>query len=312
MKAMGRKEFLKCLGFSSLTMLASRTIGNNQLNLPPTNEPFRVAHLTDIHVESGKASEEGFKACLISVNNLTNKPNIIINGGDAIMNEALTFSQDKINHQWSLFKNILEKNNSLPIHHCIGNHDLCGWPNSISNEKESKDAAINHYDLTNAYYSITYDKWKFIVLDSIRAKSSIPGYYAELDTQQMSWLIKELEVTPKETYICIVSHVPILAVCPLFDSVMASHRNIPKSVLHADSTELVTLFYKFPNIKACLSGHIHLIDHVNYLGIDYFCNGAVSGAWWKGKHHQFPPSYSIMNFYNDGKVSREIHYYNWE
>jgi hypothetical protein len=102
-------------------------------------------------------------------------------------------------------------------------------------------------------------------------------------------------------------------VCTFFESSNKNKKtwNVPNNSLHADAAELTALFYKYPNVKACLSGHIHMIDHVNYLGVDYYCNGAVSGSWWKGNHHQFPPSFSMMNFFDDGKVTRDVNYYNW-
>jgi Icc protein len=61
-----------------------------------------------------------------------------------------------------------------------------------------------------------------------------------------------------------------------------------------------------------LSGHIHIIEHVNYLGVDYYSNGAVAGSWWKGSYHQFAPAYAVMNFYADGSCKREIKYYPWQ
>jgi hypothetical protein len=55
-----------------------------------------------------------------------------------------------------------------------------------------------------------------------------------------------------------------------------------------------------------------MVDHVNYLGVDYFCNGAVCGGWWKGSHHEFPPAYCVMSFGSDGTVTREVKYYRWQ
>jgi 3',5'-cyclic AMP phosphodiesterase CpdA len=163
---------------------------------------------------------------------------------------------------------------------------------------------MEEYEINKPYYSLTKGKWKFIVLDSIQCKNSIPGYFAQLDEEQMNWLKDELSNTPQDNFICIISHVPILAICTMFDSLFTKkrHRRVSSSILHADAGELTSMFYQFPNVKSCLSGHIHMIDHVNYLGVDYYCNGAVSGSWWKGNHHQFPPSFSIMNFFDDGKV----------
>ena len=318
MEKLNRKNFLKLIGASSLVMFASKSSAAGILSSfdeeKISDKPFRMAHLTDIHIQSGLVAEKGFAACLHSVNALSQKPDIIFNGGDAIMNAAFTFSKDKIKKQWGLFHDMLASENTIPVHHCIGNHDLYGgWPLSTSFVEESKHTAMNEYKMITPYYSLQYGKWKFIVLDSIRAKNSIPGYYAELDNEQMEWLEIELKNTPKDLFICIVSHVPILSICTLFDGNKENTNwNIPNNCLHGDAGELTALFYQYPAIKACLSGHIHMIDHVNYLGVDYYCNGAVSGSWWKGNHRQFAPSYSIMNFYDDGKVSRDIQYYNWQ
>jgi Icc protein len=318
METLNRKKFLKLVGLSSLGMVTSRLTGSTCSNLPEDAKiipglPLRVAHLTDIHIQSGLEAEQGFASCLHAVNSLSQKPDMIINGGDAIMNSALTFSKEKLREQWALFHSILKNDNSILVAHCIGNHDLYGWPLAKSSEQESKYRAMDEYSIKSPYYSFQQGKWKFIVLDSIQCKNSVPGYYARLDEAQMTWLKNELQGTPENLFICIVSHVPILAICTLFDSIFKNktHRNIPDNVLHADAAELTSLFYQYPNIKSCLSGHIHLIDHVNYLGVDYYCNGAVSGSWWKGNYHQFPPSFSVMNFYEDGKVTREVQHYNW-
>ena len=316
MENVNRKNFLKMLGLTSLGAVASRltaasfpVISDADKLFSP--EPLRVAHLTDIHIQNGLEPERGFASCLNVVNSLSKKPDLMINGGDAIMNSALTFSKEKLNSQWELFHTLLKSNNSIPVAHCIGNHDLVGWPIAKSLQTESKFRAMDEYSLTKPYYAITKGKWKFIVLDSIQCKNSIPGYSARLDTAQMIWLEEELKNTPDELFICIVSHVPILAICTLFDTTFSNkkQRSVPDNILHGDAVELTSLFYRYPNVKACLSGHIHMIDHVNYLGVDYYCNGAVSGSWWKGNHHQFPPSFSVMNFYGDGKVSRDVNYY---
>ncbi len=124
----------------------------------------------------------------------------------------------------------------------------------------------------------------------------------------------ELKNTPEDIFICIVSHIPILAICTLFDGNNHADTNwrVPDNCLHADASKLTKLFFATKNIKVCLSGHIHLVDHVNYLGIDYYCNGAVAGAWWKGSYHQCDPAYAVMNFYADGSSNRELHNYNWQ
>lgn len=320
METLNRKNFLKLAGLSSLGFMTSGLTASNVSQFVNTESegkgaPLRVAHLTDVHIQQGLEAEKGFASCLHAVNSLDQRPDLIINGGDAIMNSALTFSKDTINKQWALFHSMMKSDNGISVKHCIGNHDLTGWPFSKSSDEETKRHAMGEYEMSSPYYSFRQGKWKFIVLDSIRSTRSIPGYFAKLDEAQFLWLSEELKSTPQDVYVCIVSHVPILAICTLFDSIFKnkkSARHIPNNVLHEDASELTGLFYNYPNVKACLSGHIHLIDHVNYLGVDYFCNGAVSGSWWKGNYHQFPPSFSVMNFYSDGKVTRDIQYYNWK
>jgi len=317
MSNVSRHSFLKSLtGFAALSLLPKNLISspNDSIKNQSIGELIKVVHLTDVHIENNPIAEKAFATCLNSINE--SKPDFIINGGDSIMNAAFTFSKDKVNSQWKLFKDILNKENNVSVKHCIGNHDLYGsWPLTSKDELGRKHKAMDEYGMTKPYYSFVHGKWKFIVLDSIQLTSSIPGYYAKLNEEQMEWLERELTDT-KDLFVCIVSHVPILSVCSLFDGGILGSEKMDKTLsnskLHSDSAELTRMFYKHGNVKVCLSGHIHLIDHVNYLGVDYYCNGAVSGSWWKGNHHEFPPAYSVMSFGDDGKVSREVKYYNWK
>ena len=171
---------------------------------------------------------------------------------------------------------------------------------------------MDELNLKQRYYSFEKDNWKFIVLDSIHPRNTIPGYVAKLDDEQMDWLKNELEKS-KEKFVCIISHIPILSVCTFFDGSTPHHNrmNVSDNCMHSDATILKNLFHQYQNVKTCLSGHIHLIDELNYLGVNYYCNGAVCGAWWEGDYKEFAPAFAVMNFYNDGTSERELHYYKW-
>jgi hypothetical protein len=66
------------------------------------------------------------------------------------------------------------------------------------------------------------------------------------------------------------------------------------------------LFLDYPNVRACLSGHAHQHDRVDYLGIRYACDGVLSGTWWYGDYLNCPPSYARVGLYADGSVEVQL------
>jgi Icc protein len=114
--------------------------------------------------------------------------------------------------------------------------------------------------------------------------------------------------------VLILSHIPIASVAVFYDGENAKEGNwmIPGSWMHIDSAKIIELFSRYSNIKVCLSGHLHLVDEVKYNGITYLCNGAVSGAWWKGKYHQTDAGYAMVDLFDDGSFERKYVPYGWE
>jgi len=162
--------------------------------------------------------------------------------------------------------------------------------------------------LDNRYYTFENKGWKFICLDSSFYAGSKKAYTAKLDNEQFSWLKNELKNTNPETPVCIASHIPILSAAVFFDgdNVKKGEWEIPGAWMHTDAKKLKSLFYKYPNVKVALSGHIHLADKTEYLGVNYFCNGAVCGGWWNGNYQEFGPAYAIVGFYEDGTATSEL------
>jgi 3',5'-cyclic-AMP phosphodiesterase len=271
---------------------------------------IRFAHITDIHVKPGEIPERGMAKALQHVQSQKPKPQFIINGGDSIM-DALGADKQKTQQQFTLFKTILAKENSLPIYHTIGNHDIWGWfiknNESIQSDKlYGKQWVVEELAMPARYYSFINGKWKFIVLDSTQLNPA-GGYIAFVDPPQMEWLQQELKNTPKDKFICIVSHIPILSICAglFFDKTEANgDLKIQRNLMHTDFLALKKLFAQYSNIKVCISGHIHLQDEVDYLGIKYYCNGAISGNWWNGSFQEFAPAYAVMELFDDGSVTR--------
>lgn len=302
---MKRKAFLQStaalVGASLLPAMASAD--------DTKKRPLRFAHLTDIHLKPGIIPETGMAKALQHAQQLKPGIDFIINGGDSIM-DALEADKAATQTQWTLFRNILQKENSLPIYHTIGNHDIWGW--FIKNNRPENDTqygkawAVEELQLKNRYYSFTKGNWHFMVLDSTQLNPA-GGYIGKLDEVQLNWLQEELAAVSPSRFICIVSHIPLLSVCSgLFFNKTETNGDllVKRNLMHTDFFALKNIFLKYPAIKACISGHIHLQDEVQYLGINYYCNGAVSGNWWKGAFQEFSPAYAVMELFDDGSVKR--------
>jgi 3',5'-cyclic AMP phosphodiesterase CpdA len=272
---------------------------------------FSVAFISDIHVKPSEVAETGMKKALMHINQLKQVPDFIINGGDSIM-DALAADKVKTRAQWDLFQKIMAAENKLPVKYCMGNHDIWAWQ---LKEKETlkndplygKAWWLKETGYAQTYYSFTNRNWHFIVLDSTQENTD-GGYIALLDKDQYDWLENELNAN-KEKFICIVSHIPIMSFCSAMffkDMLPNGDWKLSRALLHTDARKIKDLFKKYPNIKTCLSGHIHLQDEVDYLGIKYFCNGAVSGNWWNGPFQDFAPAFALFDFYGDGTIERKI------
>ncbi len=269
-----------------------------------------VAFISDVHVKPTEVAEAGMRKAFRHVNNLSSKPEFIINGGDAIM-DALAADKIKTGAQWDVWNKVLDDENHLPIYHVIGNHDVWGW--QLKDESVKSDSlydkawAVKQHKMPNRFYSFEKEAWKFIILDSTQENNG--GYIAKLDEQQMAWLEQELKNTSSDKSICIVSHIPIVSFCSAMffdDHLPNGDWKLSRALLHVDARKIIQLFTGYKNIRCCLSGHIHLQDEVKYKGISYYCNGAISGKWWSGDFKGFEPAYAMFQFGKNGSVKREI------
>lgn len=282
---------------------------------PDRKRSLRIAHLTDIHVQPERGAPKGLEACLAHAQGQKDKPDMILTGGDLIM-DALATDKERVKVCWDTFQAVMKSNVELPIQHAIGNHDVFGWSNRQKYEKDplyGKAWACDILELDKPYRSFDQAGWHFIVLDSTFPEKA-SGYTARLDDEQFEWLADDLEKTPKDTPVFILSHIPILAVCAFFDGENEKSGNwvIPGAWVHIDARRIKELFKKHPNVKICVSGHEHLLDEVVYLGVSYFCNGAVCGGWWQGDYHECTYGYTLIDLYDDGSFENHYVPYGWK
>jgi len=304
---MKRKEFLRSgLMATGLSMLP----GVMTAQAPTPKKSLRFAFISDIHVKPGAIPETGMAKAIRHVQDLEPKADLIINGGDCIM-DGLSATKESVQKQWDLYHSIMNAENKLTVYPCIGNHDVYGWFQKTPDTTDplyGKNWALKELKMAERYYHFKKGNWNFIVLDSTQ-NNPAGGYIGKIDDAQFAWLSTKLGDIPSSEYICIVSHIPILSICSgLFFNKNEANGDlmIKRNLMHSDFFTLKALFNKYPNIKTCLSGHIHLQDEVKYHGIDYYCNGAVSGNWWDGPFQEFDPAYAVFELYDDGSVKREM------
>ncbi|WP_169978303.1 metallophosphoesterase family protein [Tautonia rosea] len=285
---------------------------------PKGRRVLRLAHLTDIHITPERNAEAGFAACLEHVQGLDDAPELILFGGDCIM-DAFAQDPETVSKQWNLWHRRLEQDCSLPVESCIGNHDVWGWRGggfepSTDGSCPGKRSAVEELGLPGRYRAFEKAGWKFVVLDSTYPGAEPGTYTAKIDEEQFDWLVKELEATPASTPILVLSHIPIMAACPFLDgdNEQSGNWQVPGAWMHIDARRLTALFHERGNVRACLSGHIHLADRVDYLGTTYSCNGAVCGGWWKGPYQQFGPAYAVVELYDDGSSECRMISYGWD
>jgi predicted MPP superfamily phosphohydrolase len=168
---------------------------------------LRLAHMTDIHLNEERNAERGFQAALEHIHNLDDPPELIVTGGDLIM-DALDKDAQAAHAQWDLFDAVLSRHCQIPVKHCLGNHD--GWglyldESSRKGEDPSMDMAIERLGLPGRYYSYEVGGWKFIHLDSTRMQTQKKSYLAKLDDEQYEWLNQQLASSDGRPVV-IISH----------------------------------------------------------------------------------------------------------
>jgi len=282
---------------------------------PRRKRVLRIAHLTDTHVTPGKGAPEGMAACLDHVHALPDRPDVIFTGGDCIM-DSLNADEESVRAQWAVWTTAFKEHCSLPVYSCLGNHDIWGWNKGASRTTGSeplygKKWARQVFGVKSHYRSFDLSGWHFIFLDSSIFDGGT-GYYAALDEAQFAWLKSDLEALDPAVPVLIISHIPILSACVFFDSDNTKGDWIvPRAWTHIDSPRINDLFNWHPNVRLCLSGHLHLYERVLYNGVTYVCNGAVCAAWWDGPYKQCNPGYGVVDLYDNGTFENEYVEFGW-
>ncbi len=331
--AMNRREALARIGgIIGAGWLGGHAIAQNSNGLttatqsaltPPSPSPgqsFSVAHITDVHIYEQKGAQAWFAKCLHDIQSHPSKPIMIINTGDTVM-EVLDADRQRAEKLWAIWESVTKQELSLPIRHALGNHDY--WAYKLGTDNPYKDdklygagMAMQALGMEKLYDSFQLGNWEFILLDTIHPAvgKEANGWEARLDDEQFEWLKQRLEALPNDRPAAVYSHIPIVQIASM-EMMKPNDKNRyafnPDAMLR-DARRVIDLFEKHPNVKLCLSGHIHLRDRVELANVTYICDGAVSGGWWNGPRRTTEAGYSITTFHPDGTFDHSYHGYGWD
>jgi Icc protein len=316
---LSRRDVLRAFGAgAALTAVSGVSLARAE---PPAaagrKRSIRIAHMTDPHIQPERDAVAGVAACLHHIQSQADKPALLLTGGDHVM-DAFEEPFDRADLQWKLLCKSFKDENSLPVHYCLGNHDIWGWNKGKSKTSGSesgwgKTMSLDRLELKKPYYSFDAGGWHFVVLDSVRVDpDDANGYVGGLDDEQFEWLKGDLAAN-KTANTLFLTHIPILSVSVLDVKVDKSlDLRVGGGVIFTDWPRVKRLMQENTQVKCVLSGHMHRIDRVEFLGVTHLCNGAVSANWWKGRHHETGEGYALVDLYDDGSVERQYVEFGWK
>ncbi len=275
---------------------------------------FRFVFMPCIHLRRDLRSPEGFASSLQLVRKLSPKPDFILTGGDMCHNMRDQTLQQSVEIV-DMFQGIYKENCSLPVHHCLGNHDLAAWnkvAEAAADPRYGKQLTLQKFGMQDRYYSFDFAGWHFVVLDYMRVTE--PGKFtAEIDSQQLAWLRDDLSKSQMRPAI-VVTHAPVVSAVELFsdratrtDAALA----VPFGRVISNAPALLDAV-KPGNVRAFISGHLHLIERLELMGHTFICSGSVSGHQWNGPRMGTPEGIGVFDCRPDGTFDFRYQSHGWQ
>lgn len=190
---MTRRDFLRVLGtvgagaFLAACGPANVTATDSPTETPaplptaaPTTEPacpapaepvLRIAHMSDVHIDLDKKSNELFSRALRNLQTHAPAFDFVLNTGDCVM-DAMFQSLEDAQARFDVYERMMGSL-TVPVYHAIGNHDVWGWglpKDQIESLKDDplygKGLPVQRLGMQARYYTFEKAGWQFIVLDS--------------------------------------------------------------------------------------------------------------------------------------------------
>lgn len=305
-----RRTFLGTLAAAATASTLPSSVYAEPSNTP---EGFRFVFLPCVHLRRDKKSPEGFQNALRAVAKLDRAPDFMLTGGDLCHNlrdQSLEESEEMV----ALFVRLLGEGFKKPVYHCVGNHDLAAWNTkaAAADPRYGKRLLLQKLGMAKSYHSFDHGGWHFVSLDYLFEKG--PGDFSpEFGSEQFAWLKADLEATKSKPTI-IVSHAPVASAVELFSdraTVDEKARAVPFGRVVKDTPALFDAV-KGANVKAFISGHLHLVEELNFGGHRIICSGSVSGHQWGGPRLGTPEGFGVFDCRADGSLSFRYQSHGWQ
>lgn len=318
MRSFDRRRFLSLAAAAAASALPSFAQADPS-PAPPVARPgtLRLVFFTDTHTQPELSATEGTALALAKIKSL--KPSLCIQGGDHAFDLAAV-PRDRSLMLLDLYQKTEHTLDGIPIHHVIGNHDVFGrdpGTNVPTSDPLYGKKAFEQRFNTRTYRSFDQAGYHFILLDSIQITAQ-RDFDAMVDPEQIAWLKQDLAVTPTDTPIVVVSHVPLVSAAPQYtppdDKAAKAAAYQAVTGLHGfllGNAREVTQTFEGHNIIAVLQGHTHINETVFWRNTPYITSGAVSGNWWKGSRWGTPEGFTVVELAN-GTAHWHYETYGWK
>lgn len=312
-----RRQFLgtAAAGTAGLAVGASTACASGVGGRPkplPADQGFRFVHLTDIHVRRLRRGDDGYRACVASVNALRPAPDFVLMGGDMAF-DGLYTERDEFEDQIGLFKEI-SSDLRMPYYECLGNHDLLGLSARrkvpVDDPEIGEKMIMDRLGMERSYYSFDHKGWHFVVLNTMEQveTSAGPSYHGRISDEQLHWLGIDLAKASGTPTIC-VGHIAA------FNNLAQVWNDFELPAMYTryvirNNRDLRQVLERH-NVKAYIQGHSHRGEEYRYKDVWYLTSPSVSGAWWGGNWHDDKTGYTVFHCVGD-QFTWERRYFEWE